>query len=303
MNPKQQYHLFASTVDLPLFFQPHWLDASQFNWDVVFAESDAYSAYWVYHYEQKSGLRFIRNAHLTPYTGLCFVKQSDDVAVNQKLVDALLAQLPTFDVLELDLLPSIQTQFTFDTMKVSMRRTNIIHMNEMSEVYNQFKPSLKRQIRKADKTLHIIEADNIRLFYKLHSLTFRKQQKEPAITPDVYQSYWDCCKQANCGRMFFIQDALQRPLASVILAYDNTTAYYLAGGSDAEFYQMGGMSGLMWYAIRESFRMNKQWFDFEGSMLPNIDRFFKNFSPEEIQYIHLEQINSLMYKMYHLLKK
>lgn len=303
MSNKQQYHLFASSVELPLFFQLHWLDASHFNWDAAYAELEGCSAYWIYHYEQKSGLRFIRNAHLTPYTGLIFVKQSNDQVINQQLVDSLINQLPAFDVLEIDLLPAIQSPFNFGAMKMTKRRTNLIQLTEQHEIYDRFKASLKRQIRKADRSLNIVESDDIELFYKLHSLTFSKQQKEPAVSLDIYKSYWNCCKDSNCGRLFFIQDEQQRALATLILAFDNSTAYYLAGGSDAEFYNTGGMSRLMWHAIQESFLMKKQWFDFEGSMLPNVDRFFKNFSPEEIHYTHLQQVNSLMYKMYKLLKK
>ena len=84
------------------------------------------------------------------------------------------------------------------------------------------------------------------------------------------------------------------------MTYDNDTAYYLAGGTDPNFYGSGAMSSLMWHAIQTAIGMKKKVFDFEGSMLPSVDRFFKNFSPQEVHYLHLKKINSFLYS---LLKK
>ena len=74
------------------------------------------------------------------------------------------------------------------------------------------------------------------------------------------------------------------------LCYDDQNAYYLAGGTDAKFYGSGSMSLLLWKAIQESIVLHKKVFDFEGSMVNNVNKFFKNFGTQEIEYISQKSI-------------
>jgi hypothetical protein len=56
------------------------------------------------------------------------------------------------------------------------------------------------------------------------------------------------------------------------------------------------MSFLLWEAIQISCKLEKKYFDFEGSMIPQIDRFFKNFKGEEVSYRSIEKMNSGLFQ-------
>ncbi len=56
------------------------------------------------------------------------------------------------------------------------------------------------------------------------------------------------------------------------------------------------MSFLLWEAIQISCNLGKKYFEFEGSMLTQIDRFFKNFMGEEVSYRSIEKINSGLFQ-------
>jgi hypothetical protein len=43
--------------------------------------------------------------------------------------------------------------------------------------------------------------------------------------------------------------------------------------------------------------MGKLQFDFEGSMIPTVDAFFKKFSPTEIEYINMQKTNAGLLKL------
>ncbi len=300
MSFKDTYKQFCLTNEVPLFFQPFWLDTCQHPWHVCFAEMEGHQAYFVYTLEKKLGHTFIRNPHLTPYTGFLFCQKPTAVGMQEKLIHLLMKQLPKYDVLDIDLPLAVHTNISIPSVSVSHRRTNLIALDDDDIVYNKFKPALKRQIKKATSKLTIYEDDNLELFYSLHQKTFLKQQTQPRIPFDVCEQYWNTCKKHDCGKLFFIRDTDQQIHAGVWMTYDSDTAYYLAGGTDAIFYGSGAMSGLIWHAIQTAIIMHKKTFDFEGSMLPAVDRFFKNFSPEEVHYLHLKKVNSLLYS---LLKK
>jgi len=297
LSHKEKYKTYCASSAVSLFFQPEWLDVCRHPWNVIMAEIEGHTGFWIFHVETKMGLKFIRNPHLTPYTGLFFTNDTVPESIREKLIQQLIVDLPSIDVLELNLDPRINASYLFNALNNSTKITNHLTLKDEETIFANFKPALKRQIKKAHKSLHIYEADDIDLFYSLHQKTFEKQGKQAGISLEIYMEYWSFCKQHYCGRLFFIADEQDNVHASCWLAYDDDTSYYLAGGSDSAFYGSGAMSGLMWHIIRESILMKKRVFDFEGSMLPSVNRFFRNFSPEEKEYIYLKKINSVIYKL------
>ena len=64
--------------------------------------------------------------------------------------------------------------------------------------------------------------------------------------------------------------------AGAYVIHDSRYSYYLLGGSDAELRGSGAMSAVIWAAIEDAAR-RRTGFDFEGSMLPGVERFFRAF--------------------------
>ena len=67
-----------------------------------------------------------------------------------------------------------------------------------------------------------------------------------------------------------------QPLAGVYIIHDVHTAYYLIGGYST-FGHHGAGSLAMWHAILKAKSMGLEVFDFEGSILPPIERYFRGF--------------------------
>ena len=64
---------------------------------------------------------------------------------------------------------------------------------------------------------------------------------------------------------------------------DKNTVYYLAGGGDSNLRNSGAMSLLMWHAIKKV-SLTSKIFDFEGSMIEPIERFFRSFGAQQVSY-------------------
>lgn len=300
MEAKIDYINYCNKNEVPLFFKPFWLDMIDANWNVIKAKEGNTTVYFPYYIKKKWGFKFLRNAHLTPYGGFVFNKKQNaiDEETKSRLVSLILNQFPKFSLLNIDLHPAIKlNENEFPNFITTKKKTNILHLINKEVCFQSFKSPLQRQIKKAAKNLTIFEKDDIELFYELHCKTFEKRNHLPPTPFLNILKTWEICKQNNCGKLLFIEDDKKNMHAALFMTYDTETSYYLAGGTDAQYYGSGAMSLLMWHAIQLSFDMRKLQFDFEGSMIPTVDAFFKKFSPTEIEYINMQKTNAGLLKL------
>jgi lipid II:glycine glycyltransferase (peptidoglycan interpeptide bridge formation enzyme) len=84
--------------------------------------------------------------------------------------------------------------------------------------------------------------------------------------------------------------------------WDNNRAYYLVGSKNPEIKDNRAVTALIWHAIKESNRLGKASFDFEGSMDPGVEHFFRNFGGERTLYMMLRKNTSLLWKLKELVR-
>lgn len=297
MTTKEQYIRYCRQHKVPLFFEPFWLDSAGHDWDVLCGNSDGSRLYFVYHMEKKLGFRIIRNPFLTPYTGFLFDDNIKDPLLLQMLITQILNKLPSYHELNLDLLPVPGKEFQYLSLETKNKITNILSLEDKEGILSRYKPALKRQIKKAEKTLEIREMNDIGLFYQLHEKTFEKQDIKTVTPIKAFKKIWATCRTHQCGKLLFAIDADNNVHAAIFLTWHHHTAYYQAGGTDNAFYGSGAMSYLMHRAIMTAADFGMKYFDFEGSMLSGVNRFFRNFSPVEITHKNISKMDSKLLKM------
>jgi len=72
----------------------------------------------------------------------------------------------------------------------------------------------------------------------------------------------------------------------VFIVWQDSCAYYIAGGSDPALRHSGAHSLVMWEAIQYVSQFTDH-FDFEGSMVPGVERFFREFGATQTPYFTL----------------
>ena len=83
--------------------------------------------------------------------------------------------------------------------------------------------------------------------------------------------------------------------SAIYLLHLNSTIYYLIGGGDPKYRNSGAMSLL----INEALKLAKDkhcLFDFEGSMIEPIERFFRAFGAVQTPYFQIKKVNSKILK-------
>jgi hypothetical protein len=80
-------------------------------------------------------------------------------------------------------------------------------------------------------------------------------------------------------------------VATVFCVRDKEKAYYILGGFDKNNSFSGAGALAMWHAIKKAKEFGLKIFDFEGSMHPPIEKYFRGFGGEMAPYFCLEQTN------------
>ncbi|MBC7861585.1 MAG: GNAT family N-acetyltransferase [Bacteroidia bacterium] len=85
-----------------------------------------------------------------------------------------------------------------------------------------------------------------------------------------------------------------KPSAAAFCIHNGCTAYYLLGGYDPEYkHNSSGVLAVL-NCIRNSKEMGFEFFDFEGSMLPEVEKYFRGFGGELVPYFMVNKAPVLM---------
>lgn len=162
----------------------------------------------------------------------------------------------------------------------------------IDELYNNLSSEKRKSIRKSEKDGIIIKQEkNYDIVKTLVLKTFSRQKKKiNTIYLEKILNNW-----ANENNSFaYVAYLNNQPIATAFCVYDNSSAYYLFGGYDFENVHHGAGVTCMWQSILKSKELGLKVFDFEGSMLPNVEKYFRDFGGELVPYFVCEQKKGLM---------
>lgn len=128
------------------------------------------------------------------------------------------------------------------------------------------------------------------LIYEQTQKSFQKQGKGVPYSKDFFVSFYKNLedKNATYSMAAYVQG---QPVAAVLIAMDNNKAYLLATGKD-QIAPPGSVALLIWNCILEAKKQGKKKFDFEGSMMQNIESFFRSFGGEQTSYHRVFRTNN-----------
>jgi hypothetical protein len=290
MTNKDKYRRFCEEHDTPLYLKDWWLDAvCGEQWEAVLGEGET-PLLFAFPYKKKYGLKVISMPMLTLGLGPVNDRGLTD------LEEPLLAQLPPFAMLDLFLLPGVNAG-AGSAYRLQTRHTyRLADIRNEEKVFASFASSTRQQIRKAQKQIRVTESDDVDLLYRMVSLTFKRQAKKTPYALPFVKGLTGACTLKKCGKILVASDAEGRSHGACFIAWDQEMAYYVMGGSDPKYRSGAGYSLLMWEAIRLAGRQTKS-FDFCGSSIPSIARFFEGFGARRTPYLHLRKINSKALKL------
>ncbi|MEI7475164.1 MAG: GNAT family N-acetyltransferase [bacterium] len=302
MSNKQKYiELCKSEPSIPLFSKSWWLDSVTDNWDVALViRNNRIVASLPYCLSHKYGkYKYITLPLLTQSIGIWIEypenqKYTSKLSYEKEIINELINQLPDFDYFNQNFHYSFSNflPFHWNGYTQTSRMTYLINdLSDVDNIFNNFEGRIRKEIRKAEKTINVDFDDNIELFYELNNQVFKKQGLAIPYTFEFIKKLDRNLSTNKSRRIFFAKDISNNIHAALYLVWDSNSAYYLMGGTNLDYRTSGAMSLLMWEAIKYASTVTTK-FDFEGSMIEPIENFFKGFGAVQQQYTNISKINS-----------
>jgi Acetyltransferase (GNAT) domain len=99
----------------------------------------------------------------------------------------------------------------------------------------------------------------------------------------------DVAQQNGAGNCFAARDFYGRVHAAAMLVWDRKRAYYLTGGGDPSLRTSGATALLLWRMMQFASSRSAV-FDFEGSQIPAVERFFRAFGASQVWYHEISKM-------------
>lgn len=301
---KNKYRALCEVENIPLFAQSWWLDAvaGDQGWDVVLIEKGGRCvAALPYAIKCRFGLTLIGMPVLTQSLGPWVrypegQKTGKRYAFEKDVFQALIDGLPKTHGFIQNFSPAVTNWLPFywrGFVQTTRYSYVLSDLSCLDSLWNCLQENIRREIRKAAKVVIVDMDADIQTFIECHKKVFERQGIPLPYSLETVRRLDAAAAQRGQRRIFLARDAEGRVHAGVYLVWDEFRAYYLMGAGDPELRNSGATSLTMWEAIRFASTVTKS-FDFEGSMLEPVERFFRAFGATQSAYFHLTRYGKLM---------
>jgi len=293
---------------IPFFTQAFWLDTvcGEDEWDVALVEKGGHvMAALPYLQKQKYGMKILTQPRLTqtlgPWLRPSEGKYAKQLARQKDLMSALIEALPDYVMFSQNFHHSIKNWQPFFWRGFSQTTAYTYRLEDLSdqdELWGGFQNKIRTDIRKAE-TRHGISVDcngAVDDLIALNEKTFARQDRQRPYDDQLLRDIVNTCGEQHCGRIFIASDKSGCPHAGALIVWDKQSAYYLIGGGDPELRNSGATSLCLWEAIKFSATVSKS-FDFEGSMIEPIERFFRGFGAVQTPYFKVTHTPSRLLRL------
>ena len=313
MNNRQKYRVLCEQEpSIPLFSQAWWLDCiAEDSWDVVLVEkNDTIQASLPFVIRKKYGLTLITQPILTqnlgPWLRLNTAKYAKQLSQEKDLLQTLFSRLPphthysqNWHCSRTNWLPLYWQGY----QQTTCYTYRIEDLSNLDAVWGKFQQNIRTDVRKAKKLIKVRTDLPLQDFIKLNKKVFERQGMNFPYTEEQLIKIDQAVAKQNARKIFIAEDEQGQYHAGVYIVWDKEAAYYLMGGGDPDLRNSGATSLCIWEAIKytvEELKLKN--FDFEGSMLEPVERFFRAFGAKQTPYFAIRKTNSKLLKIYKLLQ-
>lgn len=302
MTNKEKYMKFCEQTYVPIYSKPWWMDAvcGAENWDVWLYESGGnLLAAMPYYMEQRGTYRYITKTPLTQHNGIIFAEDSLRKAVKtaelqEKIIHAACAYIESLglDVYEQQYGPTFQnwSPFFWHHFTCVLRYTYMIpDTSNLDRIWENMSPAYRNEILKGQRLTHVSTDISEEEFYRLHQNVFLKQGKTWPFSEEFWHRLLQACTEHNACQMFCAKDDEGNVHSLLFLVWDERSVYHLLGGYMPEFSSSQAYPALVYHCITFAHEHGLA-YDFEGSMLQNVAKSFRQFGGTPKPYYRIRKV-------------
>lgn len=292
--------LCRAEPSIPVFLRDWWLDATcgPDGWSVVTVEKGGQvQAALPFALKWRGPFTILSQPKLTPFLGPWIrdtgAKSANDLARQKDLMEALISGLPRHDHYQQNWSPSITNWLPFYWRGFQQSTGYTYRIEEkqsQEEIWAGFTKGFRASIARArDKHgVRVYEELNIDEFLAVCRKSYERQSIEPGFSDDYVRRIDSACSARDARKILIARDTEGRAHAGVFLVLAEDTVYSLMSGSDANLRNSGAGPMVRWEAIKFANHTGRS-FDFTGSMMEPVERFFRSFGALQTPYMRVSR--------------
>lgn len=241
----------------------------------------------------KNGHGDYANPYLGKYLGVYYAdfqgSSYTQETKRRKATELLLTeiiQLPTFDYF---FHPHFETYLPFYKKDFDnrLRYSYWINLKDQSlaEIEAKFHSKLRSEIKFAQKQNYELTTDvNIDSFYKICLQTFTQKANKFPFSISFFETYCQRLLDLKALKIIGIKNGEGQLMAAMGLLLTPKMTTLILSGMDKKYISRGANELLLYEGIRLA-KEQSATFDFEGSMIPEIESFYRKFGGDYKQYM------------------
>lgn len=311
MSEKEAYIEFCErTPELPLFFQPWWLDAvTQPDgkvWDVLLARNKRGEIEAVFPFVtgRKFGMQYVVTPQLTQYTGV-WIKDKEGESVTErlsrekKLQNDIIGQLEAMRIAFFDVKFPLKYTYWSPFYWAGYRQEThytyrIENLNNADKLFENFDYAKQKQIRKAQEAGIIIDYDmSADEIYDLQCIQLSERGNKDVLSHALVRSVVKASLSRRQGHIARAKDTKGNTHAAIFVVWDGRSSWELISAIHPDFRASGASTLVVWETMKKLANKTKAW-DFEGSMIEGVESSFRQFGGIPVPYYEIYKKNKLI---------
>lgn len=282
-RPEQNLYFFRMNRDhLPIFSQNNWLQAAlgeeyrllEFEW-----EQDIFEV--SFQYRRSNGRLWAQTPDFVPWTE--FSSRSDSMLpeISESFLNAFRQALPKHTVFHFRFSPDCKVVSEINKdYQLHSRLTHCLPAG--SDVLSLMKPTLKRNLKKAERSFEVRNNIDFESLWNLVVEVFKRQGTTPHYGKDRMKRIFEWGGLNDSQRIYVaLKDGKEEAVLWILK--DEKSSYNFMSGVREEARSLQPGTLLLHRAIQDTME-NQRSFDFFGSSIPSIQRYVRSWGAEPLEY-------------------
>jgi len=223
-------------------------------------------------------------------------KYEKKLSFDKQIINALLEQLPRYDYFSQNFHYSITNWLPFywkGFQQTTLYTYVIDDLTNHSTLLKKFSSAKRKNIRKSSTIVEVKFDMPAKMFYNNHKMTLLKQDLKISYSYELFERIYRTVYEHNCGKTIYAVDKDSNIHCALFIVWYEKSAYDLISTIDPYFRNTGAATLLLYEIMKYVSNLTEK-FDFDGSMIEQVENSFRQFGAKQNPYFHVTKASPRM---------